>query len=199
MGSAVVPDLLATMKSVFSMSSFRSRVAIIAGSVVSSTVRGRPCVFGWNICLNTSGARLEPPMPMWTTRTNPAALTSRANAIRSAACSFILAGASSHPSADGMESATALSFDHKLPSFFQRRSSEAVALSFSIAGRRCFVWKEAALTLLSTIVRPSSRPITPSVPRYRVWRLMGTPGAFSKSPAAAADLSFLPIALLLFL
>src|SRR5437879_1098965 len=63
LGSSVEPDLLETIKKVFARSSLSSDALICTGSVESRTCsRGKPSILP-NVIANTSGARLEPPMP----------------------------------------------------------------------------------------------------------------------------------------
>ena len=71
LGSSVLPDLEETMNSVLPRSTACSIVLICAGSVLSSMwKRGQPACRP-NVSPNTSGPRLDPPMPSSTKSVNP--------------------------------------------------------------------------------------------------------------------------------
>ncbi len=68
-----------------------SAACTASGCVVSSAVNGLPP----NVVENTSGARLEPPIPRRTIRSNPAQLS--ANSCNWSICSCIFSGSASQP------------------------------------------------------------------------------------------------------
>ena len=71
LGSSVLPDLEETMNNVFLRSTACSIVLICAGSVLSSMwKRGQPACRP-NVSPNTSGPRLDPPIPSSTRSVNP--------------------------------------------------------------------------------------------------------------------------------
>ena len=86
LGSRVEPDLLETMKRVFSRSIFFSHASTWAGSVESRTnSSGEPGTLP-NVSFQTSGQRLEPPMPRRSAWVNPSRRTSsriRTSGVRS--------------------------------------------------------------------------------------------------------------------
>src|SRR5712692_4474369 len=97
LGSSVLPDLLETMKSVFARSTFFSTLLICAGSVESSMCRrGKPGVCP-KVSANTSGQRLDPPMPSSKMSENAPLLTSSANFFSLAALASCSSAMPSHP------------------------------------------------------------------------------------------------------
>ncbi len=82
LGSSVLPDLLDTRNKVRLGSMRRSKSAICAGSVESSTWSfGKPG-FEPKVWPSTSGPRLDPPMPNSSASLNPARFTSSAKSSR---------------------------------------------------------------------------------------------------------------------
>src|SRR3712207_1860888 len=79
--SVVVPDLLATTKSVRSSSSASVILRIVAGCVVSRTISSSEPSATPNVDIRTSGASDEPPMPRSTAVSSPSAAARFANAI----------------------------------------------------------------------------------------------------------------------
>src|ERR1019366_4168251 len=81
LGSSVLPDLEETMNSVLPISTACSIALICAGSVLSSMWKRGQLACCPNVLLNTSGPRLDPPIPSSTRSVNPPCFTSFAKAV----------------------------------------------------------------------------------------------------------------------
>ena len=135
LGSIVPPDLEETMKSVVATSIAPATASISSGSVESSTCSRNAPAAGGAERRNTSGARLDPPIPSRTTSVNPAARTSATNACRDGRSSSSLSAIVSQPrrsSTSGVPRGA-----HSVPSLRQTRrttSSDAAAASRAATG-----------------------------------------------------------------
>ena len=83
LGSSVLPDLEETMNSVLPISTACSIALICAGSVLSSMWKRGQLACRPNVLPNTSGPRLDPPIPSSTRSVNPRCFTSFAKASQS--------------------------------------------------------------------------------------------------------------------
>src|ERR1019366_2128446 len=81
LGSSVLPDLEETMNSVLPISTACSIALICAGSVPSSMWKRGQLACCPNVLPNTSGPRLDPPIPSSTRSVNPPCFTSFAKAV----------------------------------------------------------------------------------------------------------------------
>ena len=96
--SSVVPDLLAITYSVSSGGSSSVTRATAAGCVVSSTTSSSAPSAAPYVRANTSGARLDPPIPHSTAVRKPSDAAFFAKASRSGTCSSIVSITVSQPS-----------------------------------------------------------------------------------------------------
>ena len=119
--------------------------------------------------LNSSGARLEPPIPSTAARRYPSSRTSRARCSSSATRSRIASGRSSQPSQAEISSGALPEAAHSEPSFAQRRSAtrsavhapsrEWIAASRSLMpGRAPRAWTRSSRSARRSSSRSSPRP-----------------------------------------
>ena len=132
-GSVVVPDLLATMKSVASGSRSSTAAATAAGSVESRTRSESQSSSAPNVFASTSGPRLLPPMPATIAVVNPASRVPSPKPSRAAIRSVKWAGASSQPSRSEMACWTRASDDQSDVSFANSRSAQPSSRAFVTA------------------------------------------------------------------